>query len=297
MISPHLLMTNNHVLESEETAQNSQAHFNYQFDVTGQPMEDHKFALKPEDFFYTHKELDFTVVAVADTADTKTSLSDFGYLTLNRTPGKALLGEYLTILQHPNGEYKDVALRENQLLRIENDFLWYQTDTAPGASGSPVFNDTWQVIALHHSGVPDTDPQTGQWKTVDGQIWDSSMGEDKIKWIANEGVRISRIIDTLRQDRGDAHLIVEFVQTTVGSADELAPHGDVQPRPVLVTHRPQKLQLASVPTGSTSHPPLSATTQVDIPINLHLSVSSYKGAAGDVSQAHVHTHHKLRSRR
>ncbi len=28
------------------------------------------------------------------------------------------------------------------------------TDTAPGSSGSPVFNDQWEVVALHHMGVP-----------------------------------------------------------------------------------------------------------------------------------------------
>jgi V8-like Glu-specific endopeptidase len=26
------------------------------------------------------------------------------------------------------------------------------TDTLPGSSGSPVFNSSWQVVALHHSG-------------------------------------------------------------------------------------------------------------------------------------------------
>ncbi|MGL4649089.1 MAG: trypsin-like peptidase domain-containing protein, partial [Caldilineaceae bacterium] len=28
----------------------------------------------------------------------------------------------------------------------------YLTDTLPGSSGSPCFNDRWEVVALHHSG-------------------------------------------------------------------------------------------------------------------------------------------------
>ena len=29
----------------------------------------------------------------------------------------------------------------------------YKSDTAPGSSGSPVFNNEWQLIALHSAGV------------------------------------------------------------------------------------------------------------------------------------------------
>ena len=30
----------------------------------------------------------------------------------------------------------------------------YSTDTEAGSSGSPVFNDQWEVVALHHSVKP-----------------------------------------------------------------------------------------------------------------------------------------------
>ena len=39
----------------------------------------------------------------------------------------------------------------------KRDFLYYRTDTEPGSSGSPCFNDPWELVALHHSGVPDLD--------------------------------------------------------------------------------------------------------------------------------------------
>jgi endonuclease G len=82
------------------------------------------------------------------------SLSQFGWLPLSNREGKAIVGEFLSIIQHPGGERKQVCVRENKLLRYGDDTLWYQADTVAGSSGSPVFNPFWQVVALHHSGVP-----------------------------------------------------------------------------------------------------------------------------------------------
>ena len=43
-----------------------------------------------------------------------------------------------------------VALRENKIISKKSpDVLLYQSDTAPGSSGSPVFNDQWQVETSH----------------------------------------------------------------------------------------------------------------------------------------------------
>ena len=116
-----------------------------------------------------------------------------------------LIGECLNIIQHPNGELKQVALRENQLKDILPQFLHYHTDTAPGSSGSPVFNDQWELVALHHSGVPRTDGQ-GRYLTRDGAVWEPSMGEQRIDWIANEGARVSQIVAAPQESElsGDA---------------------------------------------------------------------------------------------
>jgi len=59
------------------------------------------------------------------------------------------------ILQHPYGESMQVALRRNEVVRVDPERLYYVTDTEHGSSGSPVFNDDWQVIALHRAGLMD----------------------------------------------------------------------------------------------------------------------------------------------
>ena len=152
----------------------------------------------PSKFFYTNDRLDYSIVAVAPTSQSGgRELTEWGWLPLSGEPGKADPGEYLTIIQHPGGQTKQVCVRENKLLKYVGDFVWYLTDTTAGSSGSPAFNRFWQVIALHHSGVPKKDSQ-GRTLTKDGKVWDPSMDESLIDWIANEGARVSAIVADLK---------------------------------------------------------------------------------------------------
>ena len=202
MVSPQLLLTNNHVLPTARDASFSLAEFNFQDDLTGRLQPTSVFALAPEVFFTTNEGLDFTLVAVKEKAregsGDLSELSFFGWNKLIEEEGKAILGEYLNIIQHPNGEPKQLALRENQFVDLLDNFIHYKTDTAPGSSGSPVFNDQWEIVGLHHSGVPRKDGQ-GRILARDGSVWQRAMGEHKVHWIANEGVRISRLIKHIKQ--------------------------------------------------------------------------------------------------
>ena len=208
LVAPGVLMTNHHVIAGAEEARHALAEFDYEYDVTGRDKPVAAFALTVDAAPLSYKPLDFCLAGVAPRSiDGRRSLSEFGWLRLNGTPGKAIIGEYLSILQHPGGERKQACIRENKLLRYDDNgtTLWYKTDTVGGSSGSPVFNQTWQVVALHHSGVPEKDRQ-GRWLTIDGQVWDSSMDESRIKWIANEGIRISAILEYLRTRRASEAL-------------------------------------------------------------------------------------------
>ncbi|NJP22579.1 MAG: endonuclease I, partial [Hydrococcus sp. CRU_1_1] len=200
LVSPRLLMTNNHVLPSLEEAKTALAEFNYQNSINGEMLPSLAYELDPLTLFITHKELDYSLVGVREKQGLP-PLKDFGWNPLIEEQGKVIIGEYVSIIQHPNGEPKQLALRENRIIDLLENFLHYQTDTAPGSSGSPVFNDQWELVALHHSGVPKMDKQ-GNYLAIDGSIWTDAMGEDKLDWVANEGVRISRIIQDLksRQD-------------------------------------------------------------------------------------------------
>lgn len=177
LVSDNVLLTNNHVIDSMQTALNSLAEFNYQDDENFMPCPTYTFRLDPEQFFMTDEALDFTLVAIKDNPASEKHPKDFGHLHLIPEMGKILEGEYVSIIQHPNGGPKSVTIRENKVSAILDDFVHYLTDTEPGSSGSPVFNDQWVVVALHHAGVPDPDKKNA--------------------WIGNEGIRISSISNHL----------------------------------------------------------------------------------------------------
>jgi endonuclease G, mitochondrial len=55
----------------------------------------------------------------------------------------------VNIIQHPRGQPKRVALRNNLVTSSTNRELRYLTDTDFGSSGAPVCGDDWRVVALH----------------------------------------------------------------------------------------------------------------------------------------------------
>lgn len=193
MVSPRLLMTNNHVLPSPVTAKYSEVEFDYQNDRAGRPLPLVPFALEPQTFFMTDVDLDFTLVAVAEGSrqDMPAPLSHYGWSRLIAEEGKILIGEHVNIIQHPKGQYKQFVSRANELVDLLETHLHYVTDTEQGSSGSPLYNDQWEVVGLHHSGVPRM--ENGQYITRSGRPWDG-RDADEIDWVANEGVRVSRIV-------------------------------------------------------------------------------------------------------
>jgi endonuclease G, mitochondrial len=176
LVSPELLLTNHHVLPDAEAAALSAVEFDYQDGVDGRPLTPVMFRFDPARLFLADEELDYALVAVRATAG---ELARFGCSRLIEAEGKAIVGDFVTIIQHPGGERKQVALRENRIVDVVETFLHYEADTEPGSSGSPVFNDQWEIVALHHASVPT--PSGGE------------LGA-----FVNEGVRASRLVAHIR---------------------------------------------------------------------------------------------------
>ena len=202
LVSPSLLLTNNHVLEDADAARFSQVQFNYETDLNLLPRPVKSFRIDPARFFMTDKDLDFTLVAVEKTSAEGITLSEFGFLPFIPAAGKILVGEYVSCIQHPEGAPKAVVIRENELIALLDNFVHYLTDTLPGASGSPVFSDDWKVVALHHAGVPDE--------------------KDPRKFVANEGVRISsiakQITELMKGRSAEERLLIDELYAGVPAA-------------------------------------------------------------------------------
>lgn len=216
LIAPGVLITNHHVLSTVDLVNEAVAQFRYERTISGAEAAPVEFTLEANPGPILNKELDFAIVSVGKSTTGKPD--QFGWLYLNPQPGKAFVGEFLTIIQHPNGERKQVCVRENRLLKYDESgpYVWYQTDTVGGSSGSPVFNNSWEVVALHHSGVPRTEVRNGVtvYLTKDGQVWTNAMGNDKLDWIANEGIRISQILKYLETGHAN-HPLAQKVLSTV----------------------------------------------------------------------------------
>ncbi len=138
------------------------------------------------------------MVTVSPQSEEGLPLTDRGFIPLIAESGKALIGEPVNVIQHPAGGPQQIAIRNNNITDIVDDFLHYAADTEPGSSGSPVFNMQWELAALHHSGVPKRDA-SNQILMIDGQVFDGQReNEERIAWQANEGVRISSIVEDIR---------------------------------------------------------------------------------------------------
>src|SRR5262249_30544637 len=203
LVGPGLAMTNHHVIEDKNDARNAVFQFDYQDNASGALLPRQDFRTDVSTFFLTNEELDFTLVALASTSRGNASISSYPWTKLIGDTGKAEKGDPLNIIQHPRGGLKQIAFRENDVIEIpdgKKEFLYYTTDTEPGSSGSPCFNDQWELVALHHSGVPELNAKE-QILRKDKQVWRKGTDpEGLIYWIGNEGARVSAIVAALRAE-------------------------------------------------------------------------------------------------
>lgn len=179
LVAPNLLLTNNHVVRSRNMAGMAKVIFDYA--ITDDFSLGHtKVFSATGDVFFTSPgdELDYSFVSIEPENNESTQLSDFGFLKLLSQSGKAVKGEPVSIIHHPNGGLKSLSLRNSKILTTQGDFITYTSDTEQGSSGAPVLNDQWLPVALHHRSVPHASIRN--------------------RWIANRGIRISSILSHLQ---------------------------------------------------------------------------------------------------
>jgi endonuclease G len=282
LVAPGVLMTNNHVLRNEAEAEASSVQFRYELDLGLLEIKPVEFRLEPERLFLTDPELDFSLVAVRPSAEDGTALDDFGYLPLVGAQGKIRVGQPVNIIQHPEGERKQVIFRESTLSLLPEQpghVAHYTGDTKPGSSGSPVFSDAWEVVALHHSGVPATNAND-EWLDRDGNVWDENQDPDMrtVKWIANEGIRVSTLVRRIGEfpDGDPAGRGRELLASVLQIGEEADANGVFSPRPA-----PAGRESAVRPVPQRPAPAPAAAASLQVPLTITVSL----GAGGVELQA------------
>ncbi|MEJ2864763.1 serine protease [Actinomycetospora flava] len=70
-----------------------------------------------------------------------------------KLPRKPLEDRRAYVIGHPRGlSQPQFSLQDNLLLDYDRHWVHYRSPTEAGSSGSPVFNDHWELIGLHHGG-------------------------------------------------------------------------------------------------------------------------------------------------
>jgi V8-like Glu-specific endopeptidase len=187
LIGPRLLITAHHVVNArlddepdaadadfEKQALHTQATFAY--DREGQP----GTKIEVAELAAQNRELDYVILRLA---------ADPGLPPLELAEQAPAVGPNrhppLNIIQHPHGRPKMLAFRNNLATTVTErpGDLGYFTDTDQGASGAPVFDDDWHVVALHRAAA---------------EIPVQSFQGKDIAW-ANLGTRIEAIRGDLQQ--------------------------------------------------------------------------------------------------
>lgn len=154
LVGPGLIMTNHHVISSQLAAQPCAFQFHYQLDRQMRPMPVQVARARPDGHFYTNPDLDVTVVELLDVP------TDVAPLTLARRLVRR--DERVNIIQHPGGHYKKISMQNNFVVYADGRVLQYLTSTEPGSSGSPVFDNDFLVVGIHHSGGMLLEPGSNQ---------------------------------------------------------------------------------------------------------------------------------------
>ena len=87
------------------------------------------------------------------------------------------------VIGHPQGGTLSISIQDNRVIDVKEPKLHYRAPTEPGSSGSPVFNQDWQLVALHHAG---------------SKKMASLSGDGVLE--ANEGIWLSAIIQALKDE-------------------------------------------------------------------------------------------------
>ncbi len=185
LVAPGLFLTNHHVLKDADSARRSFVIFDDEAHLDGSLSQQVRFRITG-DLYWSSAESDYAFCSIEPVNRDGVTLRDYGFLPLIQDSGKALNFEPVSIIQHPGGDPKAIAIRNSFIMGRVDAGVYYTTDTLGGSSGSPVLNREWQVVALHHRFVPHPTRRGGV--------------------LANRGVRISHIYSDLFREQGRGNL-------------------------------------------------------------------------------------------
>ncbi len=190
LIGPKMVLTNHHVINARRSEepdaaaadldrQARQSTAEFDFDTGKNPV-----PVQVDSLIVSSTNLDYALLRLVDDAGRQPLRLLDGLVTMTaatRLP--------LNIIQHPRGQTKRIAFRNNLLTGADAETVRYFTDTDFGSSGAPVFDDGWRVVALHRGAC----------------FVDDIQYQGKSSGYVNFGSQIQAILEDIRKQSPAVH--------------------------------------------------------------------------------------------
>jgi V8-like Glu-specific endopeptidase len=170
-LPPLVVITNGHVVPEGLDPHNALVVFHGLDDDPGQQA---RFPVKHQ-WWYSRSAgegLDTTILELADYPQSviPTPLA-------KALPRKPLRNKRAYVIGHPRGlDQPQFSLQDSILLAYDDRVLHYRSPTERGSSGSPVFDDQWELIGMHHASgtrLPQLNNAGGTYAANEGITFDA----------------------------------------------------------------------------------------------------------------------------
>ncbi len=194
LVAPDLMMTNHHVIRDADAARRAEVSFFYELGIDKSKRDEITVGAADEALLFTDPELDVSVVRLKDPPQLG------HYLPIR--PARLAQDQRVAIIQHPGGFPKKISMQNNMVAAADDRLVQYYTSTQAGSSGSPVFDDDFAVVAIHHGAVQDERwDGDGRVRQADPKRPGSKQLEE-LQW-RNQGTSMIAVRDRLKAQAPD----------------------------------------------------------------------------------------------
>ena len=161
LIAPDLVLTNYHVLSRQpvdlaaldESVESIRFEFGFVSEERELPVTPECFAAletsPPIVACSSPAKLDYALLRV----EPKIARSRYQPVVIKSQMTALQKQDSLNLLQHPAGNVMQISLSNSGVVQTQGNRVWYVNRTSGGSSGSPCFNEDWELVALHHASV------------------------------------------------------------------------------------------------------------------------------------------------
>jgi hypothetical protein len=162
-------ITCDYVIPDYETAVDSRLQFGYYENADGGFNPIYELKLDPDTYFVTSKEMGVSVTAIKHFESV-----DFSKIHVPKVaPYFVPQDEPVNVISNAGGTPLSVTLRDCRIIKCDELEFQFSHPGFPNSSGSPVFNEEWEVIGICYNGYP----------TATGSLQEAKRIQEIVQWL------------------------------------------------------------------------------------------------------------------